>query len=142
MAGAFHGQARRSRYPVTDFAVPSDTAHTRLTGGTTHRAGRFRPRFASRPLHRPYPPRATPSLRCGSGFDLLQTHADADRFPGRPRVGGPEGLREFLATRTVFFGEHHTLRQMSEPVLGVDGCADPNDNARALFSRPDEGLRT
>ncbi|OKI74486.1 hypothetical protein [Streptomyces sp. CB02414] len=139
-------------------------------------------------------------------FDLLQAHADADvmlaevlttdfrtGFPDGHVWEGPEGLREFLTTRSVFFDERHTLQQMSEPVRGadgrwtcrtrlsfflrrlapgaavseefsglawhtwvlearrpswrvaaqlVDGFANLNDNARTLFSRPDEGLRT
>ncbi|QGV76876.1 hypothetical protein [Streptomyces ficellus] len=138
-------------------------------------------------------------------FDLLQAHADAEvmlREILTPdfRTGfsdgyvweGAGGLRDFLAARSVFFDERHTLHQMSAPERGgdgrwtcrtrlsfflrrldpgeavsreftglawhtwvldegppwrvaaqlVDGFAGMNDNARALFSRPDEGLET
>ncbi|MFF8828176.1 hypothetical protein [Streptomyces sp. NPDC015131] len=138
-------------------------------------------------------------------FALLQAHAEADvmlreiltpdfrtGFTDGHLWEGPDGLREFLAARSVFFDERHTIHQLSPPERAedgrwtcrtrlsfflrrlppgsafsdeytglawhtwlldatptwrvaaqlVDGFAGLNDNARVLFSRPQEGLDT
>ncbi|MEU0369548.1 nuclear transport factor 2 family protein [Streptomyces sp. NPDC006283] len=67
-------------------------------------------------------------------FDLLQAHAEADvmlreiltpdfrtGFTGGLTWEGPDGLRDFLAARSVFFDERHTIHQMSVPEREADG---------------------
>src|SRR5262245_47249882 len=81
-------------------------------------------------------------------FRLLQAHASAEEmlaevltrdfrtgFVGGHMWDGPEGLREFLSARSVFFDESHELLQILEVGPEADGRVRARTRLRFFLRR-------